>query len=167
MRVTNVQNGQNFGMSFKLKGAGAEALAKHFHSFSDPKAAEKNFVNEVVKPLSKLKSDVVYDGSNVVVHDAMSAKAFEVLDATPKFEDYKGKSVVNYLVNSICSNQKDGVYSKMYADNTKAPDMIKLATPGFERQFTIAGEIAKDLDSRIPTIESQKDTASRLKNLYA
>lgn len=167
MRVSNVQYGQNFGMAFKLKGMGADALAEHFHSFSDPKVAEKAFVKEFVEPLKKLKSDVIYDGSNVVVHDSKSAKAFEILDAKPNTSAYKGKTTMDYEVKALGVRGNRDSYSILYGNEKDLPDSSKFEFPGFERQLAIAKEIAADLDRHIPTVESQKDTANRLKNLYA
>lgn len=47
-------------MAFRVNGyKGAKALAEKFHSFSDPAVAEKYFVKDVVKPLEKVKSDVL------------------------------------------------------------------------------------------------------------
>ena len=167
MRINNVQNGQNFGMAFKLKGNGALNLAERFHMHSDPKVAEKAFVDKFISPLQKLKSDVIYDGSHVVVHDAMSAKAYEVLDKNPTVGKYLDKTTINYDVKSIGVNKDQNSYGKLYGDDKKLPDISSLKNEGLERKLLIAREIAEDLDSKIPNVETPKDTASRLKNLFA
>lgn len=167
MKVNGVHNGQNFGMAFKLKGDGAINLAARFHSYSDPKIAEKAFVDKFISPLQKLKSDVVYDGSHVVVHDAMSAKAFEVLDKDPNIGKYLDKTTISYDVKSIGVNVDSNSYMKLYGDTKDVPDISSLKNDELERKLLIAKEIAEDLDSKIPTIETQKDTASRLKNVFA
>lgn len=62
MKVASVNSSQNFGMSFKLRGSGAYALADDFVKNSK---LEEKFMKEIVVPLSNSKADVIYDGCSV------------------------------------------------------------------------------------------------------
>ena len=59
MRINNVQNGQNFGMAFKVNSDGAWKLAQDF--VNSPKL-EAKFMKKIVGPLQKADADVVYNG---------------------------------------------------------------------------------------------------------
>lgn len=69
MRITPVNN-QTF-TAFRLKGDGAEKLAKDFIKNPD---YEKKFMRLIVKPLSDSSSNVVYDGEKVSVKNNIFGK---------------------------------------------------------------------------------------------
>ena len=86
-----------FGMAFRVNGyKGAKALAEKFHSFSDPAVAEKYFVKDVVKPLEKVKSDVLFDGTDVFVIDGYTKDKYKLLNEMPVKTDKAVKYPVQH-----------------------------------------------------------------------
>lgn len=166
MKVNGVQSTPNFGMSFRLKGSGANNLACKFHSFSDPQIAEAHFVKDYIKPLQKLKSEVIYDGRSVIIQDPYHASAIEVLDKPPVIEEYKGSIFAKFKAKFIGVENDRDEFLKIYAKKEDIPDFERLQSP--ERQLRIAREIGEALDDfGKPVVETTQDTTRRLENLYA
>ncbi len=166
MQVNGVNSTPNFGMSFRLKGTGASSLAGKFHGFSDPKIAEAHFAKDYIKPLEKLKSEIIYDGRSVIIQDPHHASAIEVLDKAPEIKTFKDMFSARFYTKSIGLENDTGYHVKLYKNKEDIPDFERLSAP--ERQLKIAKEIGEQLDnSGTRTTESLQDTANRLKDLYA
>ncbi len=166
MQVNGVNSTPNFGMSFRLKGSGAYSLAHKFHCFSDPKIAEAHFAKDYIKPLEKLKSEIIYDGRSVIIQDPNHASAIEVLDKAPEIKPFKDMFSAHFYTKSIGLENDTGYHVKLYKNKEDIPDFERLSAP--EKQLKIAKEIGEELDKfGTKSVESTQDTARRLENLYA
>ena len=66
MNITPVQNNsQSFGMAFKLKGDGAKKLAAFLEETNS--ATNRHVMEDLIKPINALKTEVVYDGRDVLI----------------------------------------------------------------------------------------------------
>lgn len=161
MNIQGINNSQSFGMAFRINGYnGAKRLAQKIHGYNDPKLAEGFFVKDVVKPLEKIKSEVVYDGNDVFVIDGVTKDKYKVL----YHGDYrlsKDNGVRSYYVHSNGKEQTVDV-------PTSNDEFYK---PFSEDEFTAGVRIAAYLDSldwlrRQHATESVEETAGRLYSLY-
>lgn len=141
-----------FGMAFRVNGyKGAKALAEKFHSFSDPAVTEKYFVKDVVKPLEKVKSDVLFDGTDVFVIDGYTKDKYKLLNEMPVTTD----KAVKYPV------QHEGKKTTFDIFHNGAADEVQTD------KFKIGVKIAEFIESfRKPVSESTEETAGRLYSLY-
>ncbi len=151
MNIQKTNCSPAFGMAFRVNNyKGAKALAEKFHSFSDPVVAEKAFVKEVVKPLEKVKSDVLFDGTDVFVIDGYTKDKYKLLDEMPVTHN----NTVMYPVQHEGKNTTFDVYKG--ADEEVPKD-----------KFKIGVKIAEFIESfRKPLVESTEETAGRLYSLY-
>lgn len=66
MNIRPVQNNsQSFGMAFKLKGDGAKKLAAFLEETNS--ATNRHVMEDLIKPINALKTEVVYDGRDVLI----------------------------------------------------------------------------------------------------
>lgn len=161
MNIQRTNSSPTFGMAFKIQGYnGAKRLAQKIHGYNDPKFAEDIFVRDVVKPLEKIKSEVVYDGNDVFVIDGATKDKYKVL----YHGDYrlsKDNGVRSYSVHRNGKEQTVDV-------PTSTDEVYK---PFSENEFTAGVRIAAYLDSldmlrRKCATESVEETAGRLYSLY-
>ena len=168
MNINTVQynNNQSFGMSFKLKGNGAEKIAKSFSNCKNVENAEKYFMDYIAKPIQKLKSEVIYDGEKVFVKAHNSEKTIEVLD-----DGLNGHIPwVSSDFRSINFNIKSDdayAYSVLYGEpQNKVDGIINILelSSGDELKLICAREIAKDMDAVAAkkAYEIQSETAKEM-----
>ena len=119
MNIQQTNSSPAFGMAFHLTDyKAAKRLAQKFHGYSDPNYAEARFVKDVVKPLEKVKSEVLYDGNDVIVIDGVTKDKYKVLyhGDFRYTDDLKGR---NY---SVQHNGKESTISiDSFGDNSYKP----------------------------------------------
>ena len=157
MNIQRTNSSPAFGMAFKIQGYnGAKRLAQKFHGYRNPNYAEANFINDVVKPLEKVKSEVLYDGNDVIVIDGVTKDKYKVLyhGDFRYTEDLKGRK---YSVQHNGKESTLDVYN--FGDNSYKPFE--------ESEFTAGVRIATYLDNlRKSATESLEETAGRLYSLF-
>lgn len=157
MNIQKTNSSPAFGMAFKIQGyKGAKALAQKLHGYSDPNVAEKYFVKDVVKPLENVKSDVIYDGRDVIVIDGVTKDKYKVL--------YHG----NFDFSKDGSSR---IYSVQQNGKESTLDVSGLCDESYkpfeESEFTAGVRIATYLDNlRKSATESVEETAGRLYSLF-
>lgn len=131
MNITPVQNNsQSFGMAFKLKGDGAKKLATFLEEVAP--STSNHVMEDLIKPIHPLKTNVIYDGQDVIVAGKkVSDKAPVAMPGT----DYKD---LQYLLG-------DDVYHVKYDVPKKQLIEVYKAHPLMQKLFN-AKEIAKDMD---------------------
>lgn len=136
MNINPVQNNnsQSFGMAFKLKGDGAKRLATLLEE-TNP-ATNKHIMDDLIAPINSLKTEVVYDGENVIVG------ALKVSDTSPVGMPGTYKHDLQYPID----NGKH-VYHVWYKEPKKRLIDVYEAHPLMQKLFN-AREIAKDMDAK-------------------
>lgn len=162
MNITPVQNNsQSFGMAFKLKGDGAKKLATFLEEVAP--STSNHVMEDLIKPIHPLKTNVIYDGQDVIVAGKkVSDKAPVAMPGT----DYKD---LQYLLG-------DDVYHVKYAVPKNKLIDVYTGHPLTQTLFN-AKEIAKDMDVKAATqtYEAQvtagkqtriEESAKKLQDLY-
>lgn len=159
--------------SFKLKNNGARVLAEKF--IKDP-SYEENFNKMIIKPLSVLKTSVIYDGSDVFVKNKLGNR--KVLDSFEKDSFWGHKNSVFEVYSRFIKDDKYKLESYYIQDGGKSSDRVAKNSQlyGISPKFLIAKEIALFEDkiiSKSPKLESvvdikaqTKDKSKVLKHLY-
>ena len=183
MNITNIQNTktQSFGMALKLKNNASKKIAEKIYSYSDTDRAKRIFMNDIAKPIDKLKSKVTYDGKQVFVESENNKDIIEVLDTneyglTPYLDGKNSKT----LCTHIKRNGQDDIYKIHYSVTNEEFYSISNNLASFygdELKLRLAGEIAHNLDKQNSTMATRaytkqqkamqiEKTAEELKNLF-
>ena len=162
MNVTPVQNNsQSFGMAFKLKGDGAKKLATFLEETNT--ATNKYVMDELIPSIHSLKTNVIYDGQDVMV---AGKKVSDKVPVAMPGTDYKD---LQYLLDNE-------VYHVKYALPKNKLIDVYTGHPLTQTLFN-AKEIAKDMDVKAATqtYEAQvtagkqtriEESAKKLQDLY-
>lgn len=163
MNVTPVQNNsQSFGMAFKLKGDGAKKLATFLEETNS--ATNKHVMEDLIKPINTLKTNVVYDGENVLI------EGVPVSEHCPIAMPDTNKRDLQYTLDG-----GEYVYHIEYKEPRNFVDVYE-PYPLLQRLFN-AREIAKDIEVQAAkeayraqqTAEKEAriaETAQKLQDLY-
>lgn len=131
MNITPVQNNsQSFGMAFKLKGDGAKKLAAFLEETNS--ATNRHVMEDLIKPINALKTEVVYDGRNVLIGKNSVSERLPVAAGS-------NGTILKYRLNG-----GSDVYHIIY-DVPQGLVNIHERHP-FMQQLFNAKEIAKDID---------------------
>lgn len=131
MNITPVQNNsQSFGMAFKLKGDGAKKLAAFLEETNS--ATNKYVMEELIKPIHDLKTEVVYDGADILIGKATVSPRMPI----ELGKDYRD---LQYILNG-----GSNFYRIKYDKPQKYGDLLN--GNSFLQQLFNAKEIAKDMD---------------------
>lgn len=136
MNINPVQNNnsQSFGMAFKLKGDGAKRLATLLEE-TNP-ATNKHIMDDLIAPINSLKTEVVYDGKDVMIYGLSVSKRPPV--AMPR----TNKTDLQYVLD----NGEHVYHIKYKKPQKKFVDFCE-AHPLIQKLFN-AREIAKDMDAK-------------------
>lgn len=163
MNITPVQNNsQSFGMAFKLKGDGAKKLAAFLEETNS--ATNRHVMEDLIKPINALKTEVVYDGRDVLIgQDSVS-------ECLPVAMPGSNNKILRYRLNG-----GSDVYHIIY-DVPQGLVNIYERHP-FMQQLFNAKEIAKDM-GKISAAQAYKtqqaaekqarieETAKKLQDLF-
>lgn len=131
MNITPVQNNsQSFGMAFKLKGDGAKKLAAFLEETNS--ATNRHVMEDLIKPINALKTEVVYDGRDVLIGKNSVSERLPVAAGS-------NGTILKYRLNG-----GSDVYHIIY-DVPQGLVNIHERHP-FMQQLFNAKEIAKDMD---------------------
>ncbi len=136
MNVSPVQNNtsQSFGMAFRLKGDGAKKLATFLEETSP--VTNKRVMEDLIAPINSLKTEVVYDGKNVLIDGCSVSERCPVAMPNTNNRD------LQYLLN----DGEDVVHIKYKEPKTFLLDVYE-PYPLMQKLFN-AREIAKEIDAR-------------------
>lgn len=153
MNVTPVQNNnsQSFGMAFKLKGDGAKKLATTLEEVSSDCASR--FEKNVLDKIHASKTDVIYDGENVIIHAdsrdipvrrlSWGDTELVVDDKTPVAMPNTNDKVLQYVAKV---GNDEHVFKVGYDKPQKFLNVLE-GTPLMQKLFN-AKEILKVLDAK-------------------
>ena len=132
MNISPIQNNnsQSFGMAFRLKGDGAKKLATFLEETNS--ATNKHVMEDLIKPIDALKTNVVFDGENVLVEGASVSKNSPVVMPGTYDKD------LQYVLDG------GKVYHVIYNKPKKFIEVFE-SHPLMQKLFN-AREIAKDMD---------------------
>lgn len=135
MNVSPVQNNtsQSFGMAFKLKGDGARKLATFLEETNS--ATNKHVMEDLIAPINSLKTEVVYDGENVMIDKLSVSERLPVAMPNTNNKD------LQYVLDG-----GEYVYHVIYNNPQMFLDVAE-SHPLMQKLFN-AREIAKDVDAK-------------------
>lgn len=173
MEITPMQNNQSFGMAFRLQGNGAKKMATSIVESKVPQTTNDFFVNQIIEPIQKLKSEVIYDGEKVLVKNEELKKdsVIEVLDNNMwgyiPFSPQNARFMeFGFHVNI---DGKECVYKIQYPERNQALNNELVLLDGDDCKLLCAREIAKDLDAQLAkktyAQEAAREKAETIKNI--
>ena len=114
MEITPMQNNQSFGMAFRLQGNGAKKMATSIVESKVPQTTNDFFVNQIIEPIQKLKSEVIYDGEKVLVKNEELKKTLQLWQEHNIFNEDIIEAVEKYLgITEVENYDEDEDYNNV------------------------------------------------------